>query len=229
MNQIPEAQRGAAEQLLALVLQSGAHLWHNRPGLNHDGVWVPATNAARARLTGDRLKPGLFVPAAVALYRSLVDIYRLNPELLARFASYAMRESDWRDLKVACAALMLVQARAGVPVHDDDGSVAFYDLSQNVSKDFLYYFFRSQTEDLRIRMYQGMGQPNLNTGLVGGILVPMPPPKEQASIAAKLDETVDRTRRIVDRIHDGIARLHEYRTALISSAVTGQIDVRSEV
>src|SRR6185436_14496218 len=31
------------------------------------------------------------------------------------------------DLKVACAALMLVQARAGVPVHDDDGSVAFYD------------------------------------------------------------------------------------------------------
>jgi len=78
-------------------------------------------------------------------------------------------------------------------------------------------------------MYQGMGQPNLNTNLVGGIIVPMPPPEEQVAIAASLDETVDRTRRLVETVRNGIARLQEYRTALISAAVTGQIDVRGEV
>ena len=34
---------------------------------------------------------------------------RLNAELMAHFASYALLETEWRDLKVACAALMLVQ------------------------------------------------------------------------------------------------------------------------
>jgi type I restriction enzyme S subunit len=33
----------------------------------------------------------------------------------------------------------------------------------------------------------------------------------------------------MERVRDGIARLQEYRTALISAAVTGQIDVRGEV
>jgi type I restriction enzyme S subunit len=111
----------------------------------------------------------------------------------------------------------------------NDGSVAFFDLKPSVSKDFLYYFFRSQTEDLRIRMYQGMGQPNLNTGLVSSIRVPMPPPREQVQIAEKLDEVVEHTRRLIGAIREGIARLEEYRAALISAAVTGQIDVRGEV
>jgi hypothetical protein len=71
--------------------------------------------------------PGLFVPAAVHLYGTLLDIYRLDPELAARFASFAATQSDWRDLQVCLAALMLVQHRTGAPVHDDDGSVAFHD------------------------------------------------------------------------------------------------------
>jgi hypothetical protein len=123
---LPESQMGPAERLLDVVLGSSAHLWHNRPGIDRNGTWVPAKGAtASARDT--RVKPGLFVPAAVALYGRLLEIHKLNADLMAHLASYALVETDWRDLKVACAALMLVQARAGVPVHDDDGSVAFYD------------------------------------------------------------------------------------------------------
>ena len=40
---------------------------------------------------------------------------------MARFASYALTQTEWRDLKVACAALMLVQPHAGQPIKDDDG------------------------------------------------------------------------------------------------------------
>jgi hypothetical protein len=123
---IRNEQRGAAERLLDVVLTGGAHLWHNRIGVDLGGVWYPATR--RHRSYGMPLvRPGLFVPAAVDLYGKLLDIYRLDNELAARFASYAATESDWRDLQVCCAALMLVQPHAGAPVHDDDGSVAFHD------------------------------------------------------------------------------------------------------
>jgi hypothetical protein len=43
---LPEAQRGPAEQLLDVVLGGSAHLWHNRPGLNVNGVWHAAQHAS---------------------------------------------------------------------------------------------------------------------------------------------------------------------------------------
>jgi hypothetical protein len=124
MTPLPEAQRGPAEKLLDLVLSSGAHLWHNRPGVDAGGVWKPAPRGTPA---GRRLAPGLFVPAAASLYSRLLEIRTLNEELLARFASYSLVETEWRDLKVACAALMLVQPRSGQPVKGEAGAVEFRD------------------------------------------------------------------------------------------------------
>jgi hypothetical protein len=120
-----DEQHGAAERLVSLVLGSGAHLWHNRPGVDVGGTWLPATSARRG--LGTPVRPGLFVPAAEALYRQLLEIYALDPQLMAHFASYALVETEWRDLKVCCAALMLVQPRAGQPVRDADGSVLLYE------------------------------------------------------------------------------------------------------
>jgi hypothetical protein len=122
---LPESQMGPAERLLDLVLSSSAHLWHNRPGINANGVWKPAKGNKDTK--GIKVEPGLFVPAAVALYGKLLEIHKLNADLMAHLASYALLETDWRDVKVACAALMLVQSRHGEPVKDDDGTVAFYD------------------------------------------------------------------------------------------------------
>ena len=88
---LPEAQRGPAEQLLELVLNGSAHLWHNRPGLDVNGTWQPAPRGkAVAVAHAKRVNPGLFVPAAVKLYRQLLDIYKLNTDLMAHFASYAL-------------------------------------------------------------------------------------------------------------------------------------------
>jgi Mg-chelatase subunit ChlD len=125
---LAEAQKGPAEKLLDLVLSSSAHLWHNRPGLDVGGTWHAKRGAKKEiAARGTPVKPGLFVPAAERLYARLLDIYRLNAELMARFASYALTQTEWRDLKVACCALMLVQPKAGQPIKDDDGSVAFHD------------------------------------------------------------------------------------------------------
>jgi len=143
---LPESQMGPAERLLDLVLGSSAHLWHNRPGLDVGGVWHPAKGA---KVKGTPVAPGLFVPAAVALYTRLLEIHRLNAELMAHFASYALVETDWRDLKVACAALMLVQSRAGVPVHDDDGTVAFHDDDyRRIGEAMILHYQRKSTRML---------------------------------------------------------------------------------
>jgi hypothetical protein len=126
---LPEAQLGPAEKLLDLILNASAHLWHNRPGLDAGGVWFPAKGKKKLPPGAKpvALEPGLHIAAAERLYARLLDVYRLNTDLMAHFASYALVETDWRDLKVACAALMLVQSRSGQPVKEDDGSVGFYD------------------------------------------------------------------------------------------------------
>ncbi len=144
---LPENQMGPAERLLDVVLGSSAHLWHNRPGLDVGGEWRPARKARGARRGAGRpVAPGLFVPAAVALYTRLLEINRLNADLMAHFASYALVETDWRDLKVAAAALMLVQGRAGVPVHDDDGTVAFHDDDyRRVGEAMVLFYQRKST------------------------------------------------------------------------------------
>ena len=99
---LPESQMGPAERLLDVVLGSSAHLWHNRPGIDRDGTWVPAKGQTK-NVRGKRVQPGLFVPAAVALYQRLLEIHKLNADLMAHLASYALVETDWRDLKVAGA------------------------------------------------------------------------------------------------------------------------------
>lgn len=120
---------GPAEKLLDLILNASAHLWHNRPGVDVGGQWFPARGKQKLPQNKGQpvpVKPGLHVPAAERLYARLLDIYQLNTDLMAHFASYALTETDWRDLKVACAGLMLVQSRSGQPVHDEK-EVAFYD------------------------------------------------------------------------------------------------------
>lgn len=57
----------------------------------------------------------------------------------------------------------------------------------------------------------------------------VPPVEEQSAIVRYLDLEMSRLGVIVDKIEASIDRLREYRTALISAAVTGQIDVRQEV
>ena len=144
---LPEHQMGPAEKTLDLVLNSSAHLWHNRPGMNVNGNWIPRRGAGDVR--GTHVRPGLFVPAAVTLYQKLLEIFKLNPELMAHFASYVLTKTEWRDLKVACCALMLVQDRFGEPIHEDDGSVSFYDDDyRSIGEAMLLHYQKNSTSML---------------------------------------------------------------------------------
>jgi type I restriction enzyme S subunit len=58
---------------------------------------------------------------------------------------------------------------------------------------------------------------------------PMPTPREQSQIVAGIDSETARIDALIAKIREAIDRLKELRTALISAAVTGKIDVREEV
>ena len=60
------------------------------------------------------------------------------------------------------------------------------------------------------------------------VTVPVPPESEQRAIAAFLDQETGQIDALVGAVRDAIDRLKELRTALISAAVTGKIDVRGE-
>jgi type I restriction enzyme S subunit len=109
----------------------------------------------------------------------------------------------------------------------NDGVVAFLHIQKNVSKQFLYYYLSSLTENLRDRIKQGSGQPNLNTDIIKALAVPIPPtPKEQDDLVEYLNGETAKINRMVEKVEAAIKKLQEYRTALIAAAVTGKIDVR---
>ncbi len=56
-----------------------------------------------------------------------------------------------------------------------------------------------------------------------------PSPKEQALIIEYLNKEMDKINVLIDKIKEVMEFFKEYRTALISAAVTGKIDVRKEV
>ena len=79
------------------------------------------------------------------------------------------------------------------------------------------------------RHVYGSAQPRLNIEHVDSYLMTTPPLDEQRKIVAFLrDETAKLDELKIEAEH-GIALLQERRTALISAAVTGKIDVRGLV
>jgi type I restriction enzyme S subunit len=109
----------------------------------------------------------------------------------------------------------------------NDGILAFLALNDNVNKKYLYFVLGSLTSELRERMKQGSGQPNLNTGIVGALNVPLPPVAEQLAIVVELERMQDEFAALMAQAETSVTLLQERRSALISAAVTGKIDVRN--
>ena len=75
----------------------------------------------------------------------------------------------------------------------------------------------------------GVSYPAINASDLVALPIALPPLAEQRAIAAFLDRETARMDAISAKVRDSIATLREYRSALISAAVTGKIDVRKEV
>jgi type I restriction enzyme S subunit len=68
-------------------------------------------------------------------------------------------------------------------------------------------------------------QPGLAAEVLGNLRCPYPPPSEQALIAALLDREIEFSEGLMAEAQAAVTLLQERRSALISAAVTGKIDV----
>jgi type I restriction enzyme S subunit len=94
--------------------------------------------------------------------------------------------------------------------------------------EYLLYVFRSMEHEFR-RLTMGSTHQTIYMPDVGGFSTPIPLLAEQDQIVAHIRKETARIDALVAKVREGIERLRELRTALISAAVTGKIDVREEV
>lgn len=121
-------------------------------------------------------------------------------------------------------------ATLGVPkilsidANANDGVVGFEHL--NINSEYAYYYLSTLTEGLRDRIKQGSGQPNLNTDIIKDIIIPIPPAAESLEIVQHIKNIRRKFFLLTEKATSAIGLMKERKTALISAAVTGKIDVR---
>jgi type I restriction enzyme S subunit len=101
---------------------------------------------------------------------------------------------------------------------------------QALSTDYLFYllsspFFVAHFEPETT----GVSVPHISTGQIDSFVVPIPLTEEQAEIVRFLSDELARIQRLIEESKNSTQILDERRSALISAAVTGQIDVRGLV
>lgn len=75
----------------------------------------------------------------------------------------------------------------------------------------------------------GVSYPAINASELITFNIALPPLPEQCTIAEFLDHQTGQIDALIEKVLVSIEKLRKYRTALISAAVTGKIDVRKEL
>ena len=92
---------------------------------------------------------------------------------------------------------------------------------------FTFYWLLVFKKSIIDLFASGGGQPNINQEVIGNLKIPAPGVHEQAQIARFLDHETARIDALIEEANTGVVLLKERRSALISAAVTGKIDVRN--
>jgi type I restriction enzyme S subunit len=98
--------------------------------------------------------------------------------------------------------------------------------AERLAARYLYYWLEANYENIR-NMAGGDLRDGLNLEMLGNIPCPIPEIKEQDEIFNFLDKEINKIDSLIDQSKSGISLLDERRSALISAAVIGQIDVRN--
>lgn len=111
----------------------------------------------------------------------------------------------------------LINQRVGF-IKVKNQSSAFFILQSSQSNSFLAQFTNNMTIT---------NQPNISGEGIGSISIPFPPPSELTDINEKLTKLELTFKSLTNKATDAISLMKERKTALISAAVTGKIDVRN--
>ncbi|MCY4614848.1 MAG: restriction endonuclease subunit S [Chloroflexi bacterium] len=158
---------------------------------------------------------------------------RLNPNELV-YISEASNELHKKSIIFEGDVVVVRTGRPGAAavVKDHFDGANAIDLiivrrSEMVLSEFEVYAFSAHS--VRDQITAGSGgaiQQHFNIDDAKELLLPLPPLDEQRAIVALLDLRTASIDHVRDAIALAVERLQEYRTALITAAVTGKVDVR---
>ena len=99
--------------------------------------------------------------------------------------------------------------------------------SEKSLTDYLFYVLKSKPFFYSVELSWSYGtQQNIGMGVISNIRMALPPLNEQEQICSHLEPLLQKVEDQKSKIDSVIDRLMEYRSSLITNAVTGKIDVR---
>ena len=99
---------------------------------------------------------------------------------------------------------------------------------QSISGKFFFYYIRELFREEVLKLSAKSTVDSLRLPMIQDFVFCVPTLAEQAEIVEHLERETGHIENAVSRIAESTALLREYRTSLISAAVTGKIDVRKE-
>lgn len=107
----------------------------------------------------------------------------------------------------------------------NDGIAAFLNLDKKIDILYAFYSLKARTKLFLESASMGMGQPNLNTEIIGNTLITLPSIEEQNEIVAYLDEKCSQIDKLIALKQQKIEKLQQYKKSLIYEYVTGKKEV----
>jgi type I restriction enzyme S subunit len=205
--------------------------------------WDLARTRHVARLrsghTPSRLHPEYWVPEECTIpWVSLGDVWQLREGVVEEITETQEKISP---LGLANSAARLLPA--GTVIVSRTASVGFSAIIASpmaTTQDFvnwicgpklrphyLLYVFRAMRDEFR-RLTMGSTHQTIYMPDVARFVTPVPPLDEQDAIVKHVRAALTRMDAISARITRQLELLHEYRQAIITAAVTGQLDVAKE-
>ncbi len=136
-----------------------------------------------------------------------------------------LSEGDLLTVRVGAPGVTAV-----VPKECEGGNCASVMLMRKgaFNSQWLCYVMNSRIVRYQVEVVQyGAAQQQFNIAHAVDFLVPVPPLAEQDKLVAALNAKIEASNRLQVEAERAISLLQERRTALISAAVTGKIDVRN--
>ncbi len=96
--------------------------------------------------------------------------------------------------------------------------------SDNIFYKFIFYWFFTNRKTI-ISFAEGGGQPNINQKLIKSMKLYVPSLLEQKNITDYIDKQSQKINLLISKIESQIQKLQEFKKSIISSAVTGEIQV----
>jgi type I restriction enzyme, S subunit len=177
----------------------------------------------------EKLDDGLPIIRATDIFRGVIDgskVQRVNPDKVPWSRNPELKTGD----------ILVVRSGAytgdsAIVTNEWAGSIAGYDMVFTPTRSYPKYIAwnllsRHVLEGQLHLAKSRAAQPHLNAEELGNTIIAASSLNEQEIIAEYLDRKTAEIDRQKAKVKEAIDLLKEYRTALITNAVTGKIDVR---